>query len=500
MSVTGSRMATAINLDEFERRLRAAGAQQGNWDDPLSELAKLVETARPPAPAPALAASSPTLAPPAPAFVAQPTLGVQTPRPARPLPAPQPTPAAVLPVTPPQPPAAPAGLAETSLRPAFDEVSETPSVMSAEEAESPAVEAEDISVADPPTPPAAPRGGWGLRVSALALAGVAMIGGVFALKGGVPGLPKTPPFIAAAQGPTKVQPPSEETVASSADSGANVLKDNTQAAHVKVVTSEEQPVDLAAQTATVAAAAKTPPAGAGSPASAEPPIVVATAAPTPPMASQFPDPKPVRTVSLRPDGTLIPASMNPDATEAAPPAVAAQKPVAKPPSKPSAEVAGTAEPSTPKLDLPAKPSKSSARVIVAKTETTAPGANDAAAEPAQKNLPTKLEKAANAKKVAAAEPAAPPAAQPADTAAAAAPGAWAVQLAAPKSEAEAQTTVARLNAKYASALGGSPLGVHKAVVGGETIYRVRVVGMSKADAAALCARLKGDGGECFIAK
>ena len=60
--------------------------------------------------------------------------------------------------------------------------------------------------------------------------------------------------------------------------------------------------------------------------------------------------------------------------------------------------------------------------------------------------------------------------------------------------------MAKLNAKYESALNGSTIGVHKAVVKGETIYRLRVVGLSKADAAALCARLKGDGGDCFIAK
>ena len=59
--------------------------------------------------------------------------------------------------------------------------------------------------------------------------------------------------------------------------------------------------------------------------------------------------------------------------------------------------------------------------------------------------------------------------------------------------------MARLNAKYATALNGSTIGVHKAVVKGATIYRLRVTGLSKADAAALCARLKGDGGECFIA-
>ena len=60
--------------------------------------------------------------------------------------------------------------------------------------------------------------------------------------------------------------------------------------------------------------------------------------------------------------------------------------------------------------------------------------------------------------------------------------------------------MSRLNAKYASDLNGSSIGVHKATVNGETIYRLRVEGLSKADAAALCARLKGDGGECFIAK
>ena len=38
------------------------------------------------------------------------------------------------------------------------------------------------------------------------------------------------------------------------------------------------------------------------------------------------------------------------------------------------------------------------------------------------------------------------------------------------------------------------IGVHKAKVKGETIYRLRVGGLTKADAAAMCARLKGEGG------
>ena len=149
---------------------------------------------------------------------------------------------------------------------------------------------------------------WTLRVAALAVVGIGMIGAVLALKGGVPGLPKPPPFIAAAQGPTKVQPPSEETVAAPNDAGANLLKDSTQASHVKVVASEEQPVDLNAQGSAGAAPANASAANANPVTGiADAPVVVATTVAPPPVAQQFPDPKPVRTVSLRPDGTPIPA-------------------------------------------------------------------------------------------------------------------------------------------------------------------------------------------------
>ena len=56
---------------------------------------------------------------------------------------------------------------------------------------------------------------WKLAVSALALAGVAMIGGVFYLRHGGAGFSKDAPFLAAAQGPTKVAPPSDQTVTTS---------------------------------------------------------------------------------------------------------------------------------------------------------------------------------------------------------------------------------------------------------------------------------------------
>jgi hypothetical protein len=48
-------------------------------------------------------------------------------------------------------------------------------------------------------------------------------------------------------------------------------------------------------------------------------------------------------------------------------------------------------------------------------------------------------------------------------------GYWAIQFAAPKSEAEAKVAATRLNAKYAPALNGATIGVYKTQVNGETI-------------------------------
>ncbi len=520
MGVSGSRAAALdINLDEFEKRLRAAGAQSAGIEDPLSELARLVESStplpRPPAAAPATMLRS-TLT----------STRVTAPASAPPPPAPR---------------------AETSrpiepgvLRPALQEAElEFVQVEDAEpfpaEAEAEAYdEAPPVSDAEETAAPPKPMRGWALRVGALAIGGVAMIAAAaFVLRHKAPGLMDfsgAPPLITAAQGPTKVQPPSEDTVSAPSD-GSSLLRDAGNKTPVKIVTKEEQPVDLAAQTAAMAPASPPAPpapmptvqtapppgeAAASAPASSGPdvvmkapgdtPLVVPSAGAPPAMPSQFPDPKPVRTITLRPDGTPVsttteaaadaqPAPSQPRQPQRAP-APEPATPAAQPPAESAAPQA-----STPKVELPTKlHSKSSARVVVGKTDTTEPVAGDAGA-PLQLGGPAKQEKAARPK---AAERTAaldnPPAAGDAAPAAAATSGGWAVQLAAPRSEAEAKSIVEKLNARYASALNGATIGVHKAVVKGETIYRLRVTGLSKADAAAMCARLKGDGGQCFIAR
>jgi hypothetical protein len=139
----------------------------------------------------------------------------------------------------------------------------------------------------------------------------------------------------------------------------------------------------------------------------------------------------------------------------------------------------------------------SAPIVVAKTETAAPGpTSETPPAPAQQpvnSLSHAFGNIVGAFRVPAAS--APP---PADQNAAGNSGDWALQFPAPKSEAEAKLSAARLNTKYAAALNGAKIGVNKTLVKGETIYALRVTGLSKANAAALCERLKGR--DCFIAK
>ena len=485
MSASQPRATDEINLDEFERRLRAAGAQQSQVEDPLAELSRLVE------------------------FTHMGIANGETP-PVRRSPEPAARAASLTPI-------------ETgAFRPSLDdEVEElAPGASDADRAARRDYEFDaHHSAADAGEERRPMR--WKIAVSTLALAGVAMIGAVFALKHGVPGLQKDPPFIAAVQGPTKVAPPSDQTVSTSSDAGATLLHDTGKPAPVKVVNSEEQPVDLSAQ-----ASVNNPPQGSAAPGGTTDPALTAIintplvapqpAAPPKGMTSDFPDPKPVRTISLRPDGTPI-GSMSPleqqPASAAAPspaPVEQPSKPAAAAPSAPApkttSEATGAAQPSTPKIELPTKlsPPKSAARVAVGKTDTTAPGGTaQATAEPAQTDVPPKPDKAAKKPKAAQVVDAAETTgaiAPPVDATAATTSGGWSVQLAAPKSEAEAKTTATKLTSKYGAELNGSAIGVHKAEVNGETIYRLRVSGLTKADAAAMCARLKGEGGQCFIAK
>jgi hypothetical protein len=79
-------------------------------------------------------------------------------------------------------------------------------------------------------------------------------------------------------------------------------------------------------------------------------------------------------------------------------------------------------------------------------------------------------------------------------------GNFAVQLAAPGSEAEAQAMLTRLQAKYASELSGQQLVIQKAELKDRTVYRIRTSKGPRASGVSICEKLKAAGGACFLAR
>jgi SPOR domain len=481
MSSNAKRMPE-VNLEDFERRLRAAGSAPGAVEDPLEELTRLVNTI-----------STERSQPDGRAADASP---VRAPTPMRP---------ANLDDEPEYSPPAPEPAPDV-----FDDES------AVEEAAEPPLLRRSIDEADfvdVPLPPArgepqyaesgtaARKPSWYIKIGGFTAVALVLAAGAGYLKlHGARVAGGAPPMIMAAEGPSKVAPPDEKDVQSPSDSGALLNKDSTAQGGVKIVSHQEQPIDLALKgDSPVAPTKDTPivPPGAGvamiQPATPGAAAPAPEPAPSPPAAAPIVQKKGPKIVSVRPDGTLI----TPDATPAAPPPAVVPPPSPAPlPRKADAGPAVTTQPASPTLDLPPpKPTKTTARVNVAKTDTTGPtepvnaplqlgsAAPSAAADKAQK-LPTKLR---------------PPETADAQPAAAAAPsgGDWAVQLAAPRSEADAQSAIQKLQTKFASSLGDNDLVVRKAEVNGEAIYRVRAVGLTRADAVSLCQRLKSDGGDCF---
>lgn len=74
-----------------------------------------------------------------------------------------------------------------------------------------------------------------------------------------------------------------------------------------------------------------------------------------------------------------------------------------------------------------------------------------------------------------------------------------MQLGVRPSEAEARSAFSQFQQKFSELQGQAPI-IRQAEVNGSTIYRVRVGPLSKDEASALCAKLQGSGGQCFVAK
>ncbi|TIX89337.1 SPOR domain-containing protein [Rhizobium sp. P44RR-XXIV] len=210
-------------------------------------------------------------------------------------------------------------------------------------------------------------------------------------------------------------------------------------------------------------------------------------------------PRKVRTMIVKPDGSLVPrdepapAAVDKTTTAAAKPAANNQVALADPtPSNANAQPAAT----QPANDDAASAESTPIRVVKTTPLPTARPEPSKAANTAA--APREAPAKAQPQQVASASPAT---SQAAPAASAGSSGAYGVQIASLPTEADAQKSQANLKVKFASVIGNHPLEIRKADIAGKgTYYRVRVVAGSKDEAAAICERYRTAGGTCLISK
>jgi hypothetical protein len=325
-----------------------------------------------------------------------------------------------------------------------------------------------------------------ITVLAVVGVGLAAVIGALGMRGGA-SLTATgePPVVQAEREPLKVRPENPGGV-DIPDQNKQIYERGAQDGQTKVVNREEQPLDV--QQA-ARALPPTPPSAAAGP-TASPSLGAAS----PSATSALGEPRRVRTVTVRPDGTFVTpgdAASSATPTAARPPASAdaatarlAPTPAPLPEASQGATtpqpIGGTsrsvAGPAAPPRAQPAPPPPSPAAPADPGPQRTA-------------SIPTRPAAAA------------PPATAAGPTAgAAAAGGAFSVQLAVGATEPEARTLATTLRQRYAGDLGSRAPSIRRAELNGKTLYRVRVEQLSRDEANALCTKLRTAGGQCFIAK
>lgn len=259
-------------------------------------------------------------------------------------------------------------------------------------------------------------------------------------------------------------------------------------------------------------------------------------------------PRRVRTMIVRPDGTLVaqeapadPAPAPIETAAATPSQAAAETPILAAPSVPATNANDTVQTVDTRVVTPggaadtAAPASTPASTDVA-AAATAPANVQAAAQPAAPAAPVDASaprapipttrpadqpvnvvgtvtdqgnlRPAQAASPAPAQPAAetevaaasPAAAAPAP-AASAPSGGFGVQIASLPSEADAQKSYRSLSSKFANVLGGKPWEIRQADIPGKgTFYRVRIVADSREEAVALCEQYRAAGGSCLVSR
>jgi SPOR domain len=295
-------------------------------------------------------------------------------------------------------------------------------------------------------------------------------GGAFLLSGNSSAVTSgEPPLIKATNEPIKVQPQNP--------GGVEIPNQNKQIyeranpnGDTKVVNREEQPVDVK-QVARMNAGASAEATGA----TASAPVAHAQQT-TGGVMMNLGEPRKVRTVLIKPDGSAVRPEGGNARPAAAPPAMAL--PAAAQAAPAATNVASAA---------PALPKAAATTPMATTPAASAPKAAPAASIPASGSSPQRV---ASAQPVAVA-----PAAAPETTAT----GGFSVQLAVRGSENEAQSAFQQLQKKFSDLEGMSSM-IRKAEVNGNTVYRVRVGPMPRDEASSLCSKLQGQGGQCFVAK
>jgi len=295
--------------------------------------------------------------------------------------------------------------------------------------------------------------------SRLALVGVLMVGaiaataGVYAYMSGPNSTASTdgePPMIRADQGPNKVVP--DQPAQDQASDGQKLIYDRVGGSpttgNEQVVSSEEQPVDVSQ-----AAQPQQPRVIQTSPTNGAP------AAPAPANATE---PKRVRTLTVRADGTIV--------EDASPsPLPGEQSSVDSTQSTASTPIALSSGAGGP-VSIDPTPMSNTPSIV-----PNVPAPAQVAAVPA-------------------------PAPAPAASAAPATPGNYVVQIASVRSEAEAQTTWRTMQSRFPNVLGNQQVAIRRADLGDRGIYYRAQVGnfASRDDAVSLCESLRAAGGDCMV--
>lgn len=208
-------------------------------------------------------------------------------------------------------------------------------------------------------------------------------------------------------------------------------------------------------------------------------------------------PKKVRTLTVKPDGTIVRSEPETPAPAATPAVSSAPVEATTPAAEESVLASIDGASSTGELaiptpsPLPAPEQTASVNVAPApKPAAPKPAAQPVAVQPApaavDPNAPTQI---ANLN-------AAPASATPSVSS-----SEWKVQVSSQRSRDAAEASFKNIQGRFASVLSGRSANIERADVDGKgTFYRVKILADSKSAASDICSRLKSAGGSCFVTR